>query len=150
MVLTLYSELDCQGQSAVIKDKEVNLAKAGVKFHVKVNFSYWWGWSRVKTFIFSNLVCISWREPLDIIFYRAISGVFMFSRRWKVIHWFKFKTYRVITFNNLHFKDMKIWWSMVCRITTGLPLLNWKLRVLLTLISFCSIYQDLKVSDQRF
>ena len=36
MVLTLYSEIDCKGQSAVVRDKEVNLTKAGVSFKVKV------------------------------------------------------------------------------------------------------------------
>ena len=36
MVLTLFSEVDCKGQSAVVKDKEVNLTKAGVSFKVKV------------------------------------------------------------------------------------------------------------------
>ena len=36
MVLTLFSELNCDGASVAIKDKEVNLAKAGVKFQVKV------------------------------------------------------------------------------------------------------------------
>ena len=37
MGLTLYSELDCQGKSVVIKDKEVNLSKAGLTFNVKVS-----------------------------------------------------------------------------------------------------------------
>ena len=37
MGLTLYSELDCQGKSLVIKDKEVNLSKAGLTFNVKVS-----------------------------------------------------------------------------------------------------------------
>ena len=36
MVLTLYSEVDCGGKSAVIKDREVNLTKVGVNFKVKV------------------------------------------------------------------------------------------------------------------
>ena len=40
MVLTLYSELECQGQSAVVKDKEVNLTKAGVSFKVKVHITF--------------------------------------------------------------------------------------------------------------
>ena len=36
MVLTLFSDVGCGGSSAVIKEKEINLAKAGVNFHVKV------------------------------------------------------------------------------------------------------------------
>ena len=45
MVLTLFSELNCGGSSVIIKDKEVNLAKAGVNFHVKVIF---WNWNNSK------------------------------------------------------------------------------------------------------
>lgn len=40
MVLTLFSELDCRGQAAVVKDKEVNLTKAGVNFKVKVQSNH--------------------------------------------------------------------------------------------------------------
>ena len=37
MVLTLFSEVECAGKSAAIKDREVNLSKVGVSFKVKVN-----------------------------------------------------------------------------------------------------------------
>ena len=37
MVLTLFSEPECGGQSVVVRDKEVNLTKAGVNFKVKVH-----------------------------------------------------------------------------------------------------------------
>ena len=36
MGLILFSELNCQGKSVALKDKEVNLTKAGVNFPVKV------------------------------------------------------------------------------------------------------------------
>ena len=39
MVLTLYSDVNCDGKSVVIKDREVNLAKVGVSFQVKVKIS---------------------------------------------------------------------------------------------------------------
>ena len=39
MGLTLFSELHCQGKSVVIKDKEVNLTKAGLNFQAKVILS---------------------------------------------------------------------------------------------------------------
>jgi len=35
MVLTLFSEVECAGKSAAIKDREVNLSKVGVSFQVK-------------------------------------------------------------------------------------------------------------------
>ncbi len=37
MPLTVYSEAGCNGTSKVLKDSEVNLAKAGVKFTIQVN-----------------------------------------------------------------------------------------------------------------
>ena len=40
MVLTLYSEANCDGKSVVIKDREVNLAKVGVSFPVKVKLIF--------------------------------------------------------------------------------------------------------------
>ena len=40
MGLTLYSELECQGKSVVIKDNEVNLSKAGLTFNAKVCIFY--------------------------------------------------------------------------------------------------------------
>ena len=40
MVLTLFSELGCAGQSASVREKEINLAKAGVNFKVKVKRDY--------------------------------------------------------------------------------------------------------------
>ena len=39
MGLTLFSELHCQGKSVVLKDKEVNLCKAGLTFPAKVSQS---------------------------------------------------------------------------------------------------------------
>ena len=82
MVLTLFSELDCRGQSAVVKDKEVNLTKAGVSFKVKVcskQISYLRNTCNVQTYKVSGC----WGKSLDPILYWEIPRVPVFSWRWK-------------------------------------------------------------------
>jgi len=57
MVLTLFSELNCDGASVAIKDKEVNLAKAGVKFQVKSAIVEGNPWILYSTERFGEFLC---------------------------------------------------------------------------------------------
>ena len=54
MLLTLYSEVGCLGNSAVIKDREVNLSKVGVSFQVKVSWEIFGSFSGLSSNYFQS------------------------------------------------------------------------------------------------
>ena len=64
MGLTLYSELECQGKSVVIKDKEVNLSKAGLTFNAKVCIFHEIHQNYQIIFVSSNVLLYGQQEAL--------------------------------------------------------------------------------------